>query len=86
MPFLRGGGSTRFRSANPVRSGRQAALVADLAALMDALGLKTAAGEIKLQIPAPGQLLPVVLIPGRQNTRQRINQPRSHVSQGLSPI
>jgi pimeloyl-ACP methyl ester carboxylesterase len=41
-PFLRGFGPTRFRSPDTRRSGQQAALGADLIALMDALDLKTA--------------------------------------------
>ena len=42
MPFLRGYGPTRFRSADTFRSGQQAALGLDLRAMMDALGLRTA--------------------------------------------
>ena len=38
-PFLRGYGPTRFRSPDTFRSGQQAALGADLKAMMDALGL-----------------------------------------------
>ena len=41
-PYLRGFGPTRFRSAATVRSGQQAALGADLIALLDALNLRTA--------------------------------------------
>ena len=37
VPFLRGYGATRFLAAETVRSGQQAALGADLLALMDAL-------------------------------------------------
>lgn len=39
VPWLRGYGATRFRSASTPRSGEQAALGADLLALMDALGI-----------------------------------------------
>jgi pimeloyl-ACP methyl ester carboxylesterase len=42
IPFLRGYGPTRFISADTVRSGQQAALGADLLALMDALGIPDA--------------------------------------------
>lgn len=39
VPYLRGYGPTRFRDATTPRSGQQAALGADLLALMDALGI-----------------------------------------------
>jgi len=42
VPYLRGYGPTRFRSAATLRSGEQAVLGADLLALMDALGLQQA--------------------------------------------
>jgi pimeloyl-ACP methyl ester carboxylesterase len=42
VPYLRGFGATRFRSDATPRSGEQAALGADLLALMDALGLQRA--------------------------------------------
>ncbi|MEM6487921.1 MAG: alpha/beta hydrolase [Pseudomonadota bacterium] len=42
VPWLRGYGATRFLSADTVRSGEQAALAADLRALMDALGVDRA--------------------------------------------
>lgn len=42
VPFLRGYGSTRFLSAQTMRSGQQAALGADLLALMDALPIRSA--------------------------------------------
>src|SRR4030095_15758301 len=42
VPFLRGFGGTRFLSAATPRSGEQAALGADLLALMDALGIARA--------------------------------------------
>jgi pimeloyl-ACP methyl ester carboxylesterase len=42
VPWLRGFGGTRFRSDDTPRSGEQAALGADLLALMDALGLERA--------------------------------------------
>ena len=42
VPFLRGYGPTRFLSKESVRSGQQAALGADLKALLDALDLPTA--------------------------------------------
>ena len=42
VPFLRGYGPTRFLSPDTPRSGEQAALGADLLALMDALGIKRA--------------------------------------------
>lgn len=41
-PFLRGYGPTRFLSDDTMRSGEQAALGADLLALMDALEIETA--------------------------------------------
>ncbi|MEV5607452.1 alpha/beta hydrolase [Streptomyces sp. NPDC052225] len=42
IPYLRGHGETRFRSADTVRSGQQAALGADLLAFMDALDIPRA--------------------------------------------
>jgi pimeloyl-ACP methyl ester carboxylesterase len=39
VPYLRGYGATRFRDAATPRSGEQAAIGADLMALMDALGI-----------------------------------------------
>ena len=42
IPFLRGYGSTRFLAAETPRSGQQAALGADLLALMDALAIPSA--------------------------------------------
>ncbi len=42
VPYLRGYGPTRFLSADTLRSGQQAALGADLLALLDALGLDQA--------------------------------------------
>jgi len=42
VPYLRGYGPTRFRSAETPRSGEQAALGADILALMDALGIERA--------------------------------------------
>ena len=42
VPYLRGFGPTRFRSADTPRSGQQAALGADLLALMDALSIPQA--------------------------------------------
>ncbi|MBR1285463.1 alpha/beta hydrolase [Bradyrhizobium sp. AUGA SZCCT0177] len=42
VPYLRGYGPTRFRDKATPRSGEQAALGADLMALMDALGIKRA--------------------------------------------
>jgi pimeloyl-ACP methyl ester carboxylesterase len=42
VPYLRGYGPTRFRAAETLRSGQQAALAADLLALLDALKLETA--------------------------------------------
>ena len=42
VPYLRGFGATRFLSADTPRSGEQAALGADLLALMDALGVARA--------------------------------------------
>jgi pimeloyl-ACP methyl ester carboxylesterase len=42
VPYLRGHGPTRFRSADTPRSGQQAALGADTLALMDALGIDRA--------------------------------------------
>jgi pimeloyl-ACP methyl ester carboxylesterase len=42
VPYLRGYGPTRFLSPQTPRSGEQAALGADLLALMDALGIESA--------------------------------------------
>ena len=42
VPYLRGYGPTRFRDPATPRSGEQAAIGADLMALMDALGVKRA--------------------------------------------
>jgi alpha/beta hydrolase fold len=42
VPYLRGFGSTRFRSADTVRNGQQAALARDVVALMDALHIPSA--------------------------------------------
>ena len=42
IPFLRGYGGTRFLAADTPRSGQQAALAADLLALMDALAIERA--------------------------------------------
>ena len=41
-PYLRGFGATRFRDPTTLRSGEQAALGADVIALMDAIGIKRA--------------------------------------------
>jgi pimeloyl-ACP methyl ester carboxylesterase len=42
VPFVRGYGTTRFRSDDTPRNGQQAALAVDVIALMDALGIETA--------------------------------------------
>ena len=42
VPYLRGYGPTRFRDDNTPRSGEQAAIAADLMALMDALAIRRA--------------------------------------------
>jgi pimeloyl-ACP methyl ester carboxylesterase len=42
VPYLRGYGTTRFLSSETVRNGQPAALAADTAALMDALGIRRA--------------------------------------------
>jgi pimeloyl-ACP methyl ester carboxylesterase len=42
VPYLRGFGATRFRDSTTLRSGEQAALGADVMALMDALGIRRA--------------------------------------------
>ncbi len=42
MPYLRGFGSTRFRHAQTMRSGQQAALASDLIELLDAVGIRRA--------------------------------------------
>jgi pimeloyl-ACP methyl ester carboxylesterase len=42
VPFIRGYGTTRFLSDYTVRNGQQAALAADVIALMDALGIEKA--------------------------------------------
>jgi pimeloyl-ACP methyl ester carboxylesterase len=42
VPYLRGYGSTRFRSDDTERNGQQSALAVDVIALMDALGIESA--------------------------------------------
>ena len=42
VPYLRGFGATRFRDSTTLRSGEQAAIGADVVALMDALGITRA--------------------------------------------
>ena len=42
VPYLRGFGATRFRDPATLRSGEQAAIGADVIALMDALGIQRA--------------------------------------------
>jgi pimeloyl-ACP methyl ester carboxylesterase len=42
VPFLRGYGSTRFRSSDALRNGQQAALGLDAVSLLDALGVRQA--------------------------------------------
>ena len=42
VPYLRGYGPTRFRDASTPRSGEQAAVGADMMALMDVLGIRRA--------------------------------------------
>src|SRR4029453_15962572 len=42
VPYLRGFGATRFRDSATLRSGEQAAIGADVIALMDALGIRRA--------------------------------------------
>jgi pimeloyl-ACP methyl ester carboxylesterase len=42
VPYLRGFGTTRFRSDDTVRNGEQAALALDVIALLDALGIERA--------------------------------------------
>lgn len=42
VPFLRGYGTTRFRSDDTARNGQQAALAVDVVDLMDALGVESA--------------------------------------------
>ncbi|CAN5854502.1 alpha/beta hydrolase [soil metagenome] len=42
VPYLRGYGTTRFRAADTMRNGQQAALAADAVALMDALRIDKA--------------------------------------------
>src|SRR6201991_3071088 len=42
VPYLRGYGATRFRDTSTPRSGEQAAVGADLMALVDALGVQRA--------------------------------------------
>ena len=42
VPYLRGFGATRFRDSATLRSGEQAAIGADVIALMDALGIPRA--------------------------------------------
>lgn len=42
VPYLRGFGTTRFRSADTVRNGQQSVIALDVVALMDALGIGSA--------------------------------------------
>src|ERR1700746_1681059 len=42
VPFVRGYGTTRFRSGDTPRNGQQAVLAVDVIALMDALGIDRA--------------------------------------------
>ncbi|KMO73325.1 Non-heme chloroperoxidase [Mycolicibacterium chubuense] len=42
VPYLRGFGTTTFRSSETMRNGQQAALAHDTVALMDALGIRSA--------------------------------------------
>lgn len=42
VPYLRGYGTTRFLSPDTPRNGQQAAIAADIVALMDALGIEKA--------------------------------------------
>jgi pimeloyl-ACP methyl ester carboxylesterase len=42
VPYLRGYGTTRFRSADTPRNGQQSAIAVDVVALMDALGIRKA--------------------------------------------
>ena len=42
VPYLRGYGTTRFRSDDAVRNGQQAVIAVDIVALMDALGIDKA--------------------------------------------
>jgi pimeloyl-ACP methyl ester carboxylesterase len=42
VPYLRGYGSTRFRSGETLRNGQQGAIAVDIIALMDALGIQKA--------------------------------------------
>ncbi|MEK1886344.1 MAG: alpha/beta hydrolase [Phyllobacterium sp.] len=42
VPYLRGYGTTRFRSSGTIRNGQQAAIAVDIVALMDALRIQTA--------------------------------------------
>lgn len=42
VPYLRGYGTTRFRSGETIRNGQQSALAADVVALMDALAIRQA--------------------------------------------
>src|SRR5919112_4860561 len=40
VPYLRGHGTTRFHSREPLRNGQQSVLALDIIALMDALGIE----------------------------------------------
>ncbi len=53
VPYLRGYGTTRFLSPDTPRNGQQAAIAADIVALMDALGIEKAviAGAIGAREP-----------------------------------
>ena len=52
VPFVRGYGTTRFLSDDTPRNGQQAALAADVIALMDALGIEQGhPGRLRLGRP-----------------------------------
>ena len=55
VPYLRGFGATRFRDSATLRSGEQAAIGADVIALMDALGYQ-AGGVRRAKLGRPRRL------------------------------
>lgn len=85
VPYLRGFGATRFRSADTMRSGQQAVLGADLAELMDALHVERA---IVAGFDWGGRAACVVsaLWPGRVRALVSMNSYNiQNIAQGLAP-
>ena len=85
VPYLRGYGTTRFRSAETVRNGQQAALAVDAIALLDALGIRRGdRGRLRLGRPhrrhrgrALARALPRPRVGQRLPDRQPGSQPEA---------